>query len=57
MFAFVLGINICLAISQSYLRWRGVVSLPGLTQPVTLTDGWLVSMKPFYLSHLGWFKS
>lgn len=35
VFAFVLGLNTCLAISQSYLRCRGVVRLHNLTQPVT----------------------
>lgn len=35
VFAFVLGLNMCLPISQSYLRCRGVVRLHNLTQPVT----------------------
>lgn len=35
VFAFVLGLNMCLAISQSYLRCRGVVRLHNLAQPVT----------------------
>ena len=57
VFAFVLGLNMCLAISQSYLKCRGVVRLLNLTQPVTSADGWPVSIKLFYLFHLGWFKS
>lgn len=57
MFAFVLGLNMFLAISQSYLKCRGVVRVPNLTQPVTSADGWPVSIKLFYLFHLGWFKS
>lgn len=57
VFAFVLGLNMCLAISQSYLICRGVVRLPNLTHPVTSADGWPISIKLFYLFHLGWFKS
>lgn len=57
VFAFVLGLNMCLAISQSYLKCRDVVRLPNLTQPVTSADGWPVSIKLFYLFHLGWFTS
>lgn len=57
VFAFVLGLNMCLAISQSYLKCRGVVRLPYLTQPVTSADRWPVSIKLFYLFHFGWFKS
>lgn len=40
VFAFVLGLNMCLAISQSYLKCRGVVRLPNITWPVTSADGW-----------------
>lgn len=57
VFAFVLGLNMCLAISQSDLKCRGVVRQPNLTQPVTSADRWPVSVKLFYLFHLGWFKS
>lgn len=57
VFAFVLGLNMCLAISLSYLKCRGVVRLPNLTQPVTSANGWPVSIKPFYLFHLGWYTS
>lgn len=39
VFAFVLGLNICLAISQSYLKCRGVVRLHNLTQTVTSLRG------------------
>lgn len=44
VFIFVLGLNICLAISQNYLRCRGVVRLHNLTQPVT-SHRWIAGLQ------------